>query len=457
MTERLDVMNAVFGVRVVDTHEHLMRESDRLKMQADPLHVFLPHYLSSDLVSSGMTLDELNSIRSGKTPLEERWQIFLPYWQKVENTGYAQAIKIAVKGLYGIDGFNSAAWKPLKEAMEKRQQAGFYRWVLRTKGGIEVSINDSLFTIDVESELQVPVMRFDNYATPLSRDDLATLSARTGIPIHSLDDLLEGLESEFTRTAKQIVGVKIGLAYQRTLNFEKSAYAEADEVFNRIYRTRSFRRKEVMPYPAWPIGTYSPEGMSFDEAKPLQDYVVHRIIQLAERYGLPVQIHTGMHEGNENIVSNSNPTLLTDLIREYKNVKFDIFHAGYPYARELAVLAKNFPNVYPDLCWVHIVSPTAARAILSEWLDLVPSNKILGFGGDYRFVEGVYGHVVLARRNVAAVLEEKVGSGEVELRQVPYLVSRVLRENARELYGLEEDTGLAPSFSSSLKGGSATL
>jgi predicted TIM-barrel fold metal-dependent hydrolase len=152
-----------------------------------------------------------------------------------------------------------------------------------------------------------------------------------------------------------------------------------------------------------------------------------------------------MQEGNENIVSNSNPTLLTDLIREYKNVKFDLFHAGYPYARELAVLAKNFPNVYPDLCWVHILSPTAARAILSEWLDLVPSNKILGFGGDYRFVEGVYGHVVLARRNVATVFQEKVASGEIELRQVPYLASRVLRENARELYGLAEDAGFAPA------------
>jgi predicted TIM-barrel fold metal-dependent hydrolase len=126
-------------------------------------------------------------------------------------------------------------------------------------------------------------------------------------------------------------------------------------------------------------------------------------------------------------------------------VKFDIFHASYPFARELAVLAKNFPNVYPDLCWVHILSPTAARTILSEWLDLVPSNKILAFGGDYRFVEGVYGHVVLARRNVAAVLEEKVASSEIELRQALYLASRLLRENAREVYGLAEDAGFAPT------------
>jgi len=117
-------------------------------------------------------------------------------------------------------------------------------------------------------------------------------------------------------------------------------------------------------------------------------------------------------------------------------VKFDVFHAGYPYFRELAVLAKNFPNVYPDLCWVHIVSPAAARAILSEWLDLIPSNKILAFGGDYRFVEGVYGHAVLARGNVVSVLEEKVSRREIDLKQVPYLASRLLRENARDLYSL---------------------
>jgi predicted TIM-barrel fold metal-dependent hydrolase len=231
--------------------------------------------------------------------------------------------------------------------------------------------------------------------------------------------------------------VKIGLAYQRTIDFEKVTYAQAEEVFNRIYRTRTFGRKEVMPYPGRPIAAYAPQGIGFEEAKPFQDYVVHRIIHLAEKYGLPVQIHTGMHEGNENIIGNSDPTLVTNLLREYQRVKFDIFHAGYPYARELAVLAKNFPNVYPDLCWVHAISPTAARAILSEWLDLIPSNKILAFGGDYRFVEGTYGHLALARRNVVSVLEEKVSCGEVELRKVPYLASRMLRENARDFYCLK--------------------
>ena len=36
---------------------------------------------------------------------------------------------------------------------------------------------------------------------------------------------------------------------------------------------------------------------------------------------------------------------------------FDIFHIGYPYQQTLSALAKNFANVYIDMCWAHIISP----------------------------------------------------------------------------------------------------
>jgi hypothetical protein len=38
---------------------------------------------------------------------------------------------------------------------------------------------------------------------------------------------------------------------------------------------------------------------------------------------------------------------------------------------------------------------------------------------------------------VAATLQEKADQGDIELKQVPYLASRILRENARELFGLK--------------------
>ena len=72
---------------------------------------------------------------------------------------------------------------------------------------------------------------------------------------------------------------------------------------------------------------------------------------------------------------------LVNLFIEYREAKFDLFHGGYPYTGELLALAKNFPNVYLDLCWLHIISPTAAVCMLHEAIETVPVNKIFAFGG----------------------------------------------------------------------------
>ncbi len=74
-------------------------------------------------------------------------------------------------------------------------------------------------------------------------------------------------------------------------------------------------------------------------------------------------------------------------------------------------MGKNFANVYLDLCWLHIISPKVARDCLSEWIETVPSNKIMAFGGDLSYVEGAWTHAEMARENVARVLAEKVDSG----------------------------------------------
>jgi len=122
---------------------------------------------------------------------------------------------------------------------------------------------------------------------------------------------------------------------------------------------------------------------------------------------------------------------------KYPETKFDIFHGSFPYMGELATLAKNFQNVYIDMCWLPIISPTAARLWLHQWLETVPVNKIMGFGGDYLFVEGTYGHSVIARQVVAETLAEKVEAGYLSLEEARYIARRILRDNAIELFRLE--------------------
>jgi predicted TIM-barrel fold metal-dependent hydrolase len=214
------------------------------------------------------------------------------------------------------------------------------------------------------------------------------------------------------------VGIKIGIAYRRSLRFEKVAHGDAERVFAQLF-------------------SHLGEGPSWEEARPLQDYMFHRIIQAAVERDVPIQIHTGLQEGNGNVLENSNPLHLTNLCLEYGRAKFDLFHGGYPYTGELLALAKNFPNVYLDLCWLYIISPSAGARMLHEAIETVPSNKIFAFGGDFIIPEGAYGHSVMARRVVSRVLTEKVEDGYLTEEDATTLARCILRESPAALYRLK--------------------
>jgi len=122
---------------------------------------------------------------------------------------------------------------------------------------------------------------------------------------------------------------------------------------------------------------------------------------------------------------------------KYPQTPFDIYHISYPYQEELAALAKNFPNVTVDFCWMWIIDPAAGRRALSDMLDTVPANKIHGFGGDFILVEGSYGHAQIARREIARVLCDKVEEGRFSEDYALEVGKMLLRDNAIENFGLE--------------------
>jgi len=110
-----------------------------------------------------------------------------------------------------------------------------------------------------------------------------------------------------------------------------------------------------------------------------------------------------------------------------------LFHIGYPYTGVTAALAKIYPNVYVDKCSAHIISPVSARNALSDFVDAVPFNKISGFGGDYAIVDAIYGHLKIARENIARVLEEKIGDRTLTVSQAIRIAERLLHDNPKEV------------------------
>jgi predicted TIM-barrel fold metal-dependent hydrolase len=202
------------------------------------------------------------------------------------------------------------------------------------------------------------------------------------------------------------------MAYQGPLCFDNSSQAAAEPVFEDVL-----------------------QGRVVDRA-PLTGYLFHRFVQRARELGLPVQVHTGYLAGNWGSPAQGDPTPLIPVLQRYRDVRFDLFHAGWPYHDLMACIGKAFPNVYLDLCWAWSMNPAAMERALEDWLAAVPHNRILGYGGDTGMPFAMVGYAAQARDGIARVLERKVDRGDYDLATAQQAARRILHENARELYGL---------------------
>jgi hypothetical protein len=76
--------------------------------------------------------------------------------------------------------------------------------------------------------------------------------------------------------------------------------------------------------------------------------------------------------------------------------------------------------------------------------ETIPSNKILGFGGDFIYAELTYAHAKMARRAVAQVLAAKVGEGFCSETEALELGRRILYDNAAALFFEKRSTPPPP-------------
>ncbi len=420
MSVREELLEYIDGLSIIDTHEHLVSEAEREK-DADVLSEWLRHYFSCDLVSAGLSPAQLEVVRDSSQDLMKRWKIVEPYWHAACSTGYGRSLDLSARDLYGVDGVSRKTIRPLNEAfVAAREKGGHYKYVLKDKSRIALSIVDS--NLDCDRKFFASAIRLDEFIQPAHRVDLVRLGREVGMSIHNLEDWREAMRRHLEKgfDDKGAVTLKCGLAYHRTLHFAKTDAAEAERELNQLFANEHS--------PAWRSG--------IKVGKAFQDYMMHYLLKLADERGLPFQFHTGIQEGNGNAIADANPVHMTNLFLEYENVKFDIFHMGYPYVMELSNLAENFRNVFIDMCWGHIISPEAARRGLIEWLDAVPANKISAFGGDYVFVDGVYGHQKLARQNVAAALAQKVADGVFDLDRAKEIAGWLFVDNPTRLFDL---------------------
>jgi len=417
--------DAVNAVRVIDTHEHLMSEKEAMASPADFTCLFT-NYQVSDLISSGMAPEKAYAVLKGKeNGLDEKWAAVKESWVNMRTTAYGRSVLIAAKDLYGINDLNENTYKELSARIQAFHQTGYYEKVLKEKSKIDACIIMEYNTTaprDVEKEGNCNFRKFfvyDKYISFFGYNKMRSRLSNYGIDFTTLPQLEMLIDSVFAMDVKKgIQGAKFGVAYYRTLQLDDVTRETATSVFERMKSNPD----KIFP---------------FDEAKPLQDFIFYKILSLCGKYNLPVQIHTGLQTGSGNVITNANPTGLTKAFFKFPHVKFCLLHSGYPYGGEMATLAKNFPNVYIDMAWSALIAPSVTSRYLQEFIETVPINKIMAYGGDSQTVEGSYGALILARNTIELTLTKMVKEGYLSEEEALAIPGKILRGNAITIYNLK--------------------
>ncbi len=409
----------VDSLRVFDTHEHLL-DPEILKIASSfDFTVLFQENGKNDLLGAGMLDTYFAYIFNSSLTPEEKWGKIEPYWNNTFNTASNRVILIALKNLYGINDLNSHTVGQLSQKMGTSYQTDWFDHVLREICKIDYVIQDG-DPIKTKDNYIKNVNRFTTWITLDSKRRIDSLAIMQIKPIYKLEDLVENLKNAFITSIEEGMGaIKIDLAYIRTLNFENVTHDAAVKVFKTLVNGNS---DYILPE---------------KDAKTLQDYMVHQLLNLAQQNNIPVAFHTGIQAGHYNSnINNANPVLLTNLFKQYPNIRFALFHGSYPFGGELSAMAKNFKNVYIDMNWTYSISPSYAERYLEEWLETVPATKIMAFGGDQRFVENTYGNLVVAKKIISNVLIRKVGENYLSESEAKKIAKMLLYDNGMMFYNI---------------------
>lgn len=411
-----ELYDYIASLQIIDTHEHL-EPFEIYSPSHDIFADFLIHYFSIDLISSGLCADTFKIVHeSTDVSVIDKWKMIEKYWEYSRYTGYGQSLDIIARDVYGVERIDGSTINTLNDAYLASFKENHYNKILKEKSNIKISINDC-WQDSVDPNYFILSSRIDGMVCPRSLEDIKSTSKKSNVIINSFDDYLSACSSIISTYNITSNVLKCGLAYERSLNFKKTNKSVAQWEFEKL---RSAGTHD---------GSFSLEN--------LQNYLFRYILGVAQDKGMVIQIHTGLQEGNGNILSNSNPSLLNDVFMSFPNLKFDIFHIGYPFEKELGAMCKMFPNVYIDMCWTHIISPEASCSALNEWLEFIPYNKISGFGGDYCFIDGVYGHQYLARKDIAKVLSNKVENKLFGIEKAMDIGKAILYDNPSSIFDIK--------------------
>ena len=391
------------GQDIIDCHEHLVPEKERTDNPQDVFTLFST-YTMCDLASAGMDVESWTNEKS----LQRRWEKFKPYFAAIRHGSYARAALLTAKMVYGFDDINDDNYQALSEAIAAENTPGIYKRMLCDRCRIRASLTQCS-AVNIARPL-VPVMLIEVLTQIRRLCQLESLAGELGKDTpKTLDDYL-ALAEDFLHKwiAEGAVGIKM---FSRPyINADRKA---AEGAFAKLLNGEELEQ---------------PSGFCVEV---LENYLTHKLVDMAAELDLVVAVHAGVwadfrYNDSKNMLS---------FIPEHPRAKFDLFHLGMPSVRDTIMIGKDFPNVFLNLCWTHIVSQVQACSGIDELIDQVPTSKVFAFGGDYAVsVEKVVGHLHMAKENFAQVFGRRIDRGLMSFDEAAEIIKLWFWDNPLRVY-----------------------
>ncbi len=347
------------------------------------------------------------------------WQEVSRFVEGSGSSSFVRNLIWALSDLYDLDegGITPDNWQRLDAEIRRRHQDDRWCSEVLARAGIGRIITDPftdplLDAHEALGERYSSVFRLNALAFgwhPQSRDHNGNsahqFAQRIGCRLDTFDDYLGMLEVLMdTMSQRHQVALKNALAYDRSVNFDDVNEALARQAWGQLHPTAGQR-------------------------KAFGDVVVDRLCRLAGERNVPVQMHLGSAQ-----IRGSHPMNAVGLIERHPNTRFLLMHLAFPWSRDLLGMAFVYRNIWLDLTWSALLSPTYFRQSLHEAIEVLPDESRLMIGGDNWHVEETYGAIHSLRRLIGEVLQEKVDEGYFQAADAQRMARKILYENASQFF-----------------------
>ncbi len=347
------------------------------------------------------------------------WQEVSRFVEQSGSSSFVRNLVSALTDLYDLDddGITPGNWQQLDAEIRRRHQDDNWCREVLDRAGISRIITDPftdplLDAREALGERYSSVFRINALAFgwhPQSRDHNGNsaheFAQRIGCRLSTFEDYLAMLERLVDTLAdRHQVALKNALAYDRSVNFDDVDESLARQAWGQVHPT-------------------------VDQRKAFGDVVVDHLCRLAGERNVPVQMHLGSAQ-----IRGSHPMNAAGLIERHPDTRFLLMHLAFPWSRDLLGMAFVYRNIWLDLTWSALLSPTYFKQSLHEAIEVLPDESRLMIGGDNWHVEETYGAIRSLRRLIGEVFQEKVDNGYFQPADARRLVRKILADNATQFF-----------------------